>query len=212
MVAAHTEESSELEGLDLKLLESGVELKFSDAPLGPLHLMRAPSAPPQAVGSGWDANCTYYPDDLTQLNPEMRRIFADDQKYRHSWAEFKAHEELLTRQDKLRRQEVRKLLDNGDLHSARDFAEAAFIFQHGSTSDDYLLAHTLATIAVMLGDRSSAWIASATLDRYLQVIGQPQIYGTQMQPNALDSPKEPYNRALVPDNVRRKLGLSDPEK
>ncbi len=41
--------------------------------------------------------------------------------------------------------------------------------------DDYLLAHTLAMIAVAKGDEGSLWIGTATLDRYLQSVGKPQI-------------------------------------
>ena len=81
--------------------------------------------------------------------------------------------------DEVHRQQVRGLLAKGALHSAEDFSEAAFVFQHGSTPDDYLLAHTLAMVAVRKEMRGSIWIATATLDRYLDSIKQPQIYGTQ---------------------------------
>jgi hypothetical protein len=53
------------------------------------------------------------------------------------------------------------------------------VFQHGRDADDYLLAHILAVQAVVKGDASSKWIAAATLDRYLQAIGHPQVFGTQ---------------------------------
>jgi len=34
-------------------------------------------------------------------------------------------------------------------------------------------------VAAAKGDQGAAWIAAATLDRYLQSVRQPQIYGTQ---------------------------------
>jgi len=37
---------------------------------------------------------------------------------------------------------------------------------------DYLLAHVLASVAVAKGDSKSLWISAASLDRYLQLIGQ----------------------------------------
>ena len=110
--------------------------------------------------------------------------------------------------DEQRRVATRKLLDAGALHTGEDFRHAAFVFQHGATPDDYLLAHTLAMVAVGKGDRSGLWIASATLDRYLNHIKQPQIYGTQF--TSLDGApmsQDPYNRELVPDALRRELGV-----
>ncbi len=212
LIAAKPGKPSQTDELDLTVASSSAELKLSGSPLAPWHMIRVPGTPHQVVGAGWDYQCTYYPDELTQSNPEMEKIFAEDQEYRHSWAEFRAHEKLVAEQDKHHRQRVRKLLDRGALHSAPDFARAAFVFQHGETPDDYLLAHTLAIVAMALGDRNSSWIATATLDRYLQAIKQPQIYGTQMPPGTLNRPKEPYNRELVPDDLRQKLGLSNLRK
>jgi hypothetical protein len=42
-----------------------------------------------------------------------------------------------------------------------------------------LFAHVLAINAVIRGDNRSKWIAAATLDRYLQLIGKPQIFRSQ---------------------------------
>jgi hypothetical protein len=81
--------------------------------------------------------------------------------------------------DALRRKRVHQLLDEGALRTARDFSDAAIIFQYGQEPDDYLLAHVLALIAVAKGDKNGREIAAITLDRYLQSIGQSQIFGTQ---------------------------------
>ena len=108
----------------------------------------------------------------------------------------------------MRRLQVRELLAKGALHTGTDFEHAAFIFQHGEVPDDYLLAHTLAMIAVVHGNAGAVWIAAATLDRYLGAIKQPQIYGTQFH-RTKDTPwtQEPYNRGLIPDALRKQLGV-----
>ena len=87
--------------------------------------------------------------------------------------------EQLEARDKLRRARIHELLAAGSLQTAEDFHDAAFIYQHGQTAADYLLAHVLATTAVSKANARSLWISSATLDRYLKSIGQPQIFGTQ---------------------------------
>jgi len=100
----------------------------------------------------------------------------------------------------------------GALKTAQDFHDAAFIFQHSVQTDqypptavasDYLLAHVLASVAVAKGDSKSLWISAASLDRYLQLIGQAQVFGTQYQSQD-DHPytQEPYNRTLIPDALR----------
>jgi hypothetical protein len=105
------------------------------------------------------------------------------------------------------------MVESGSLHAAQDFEEAAFVFQHGTTSDDYLLAHTLAVMAVARGRASAMWIATATLDRYLHTINQPQIYGTQTFRTPDNSwTQEPYNRTLVPDDLLRELGVDSRPK
>lgn len=90
-----------------------------------------------------------------------------------------ASPDLMSSNDAKRRKRAHQLLDSGALQSATDFHDAAFIFQHGDKADDYLLAHVLAMVAVSKGDPRGRWIAAATLDRYLQFIGRPQVFGTQ---------------------------------
>ncbi len=139
---------------------------------------------------------------------EMQRLFEEDQAARQKPPLSRTEGVSLYRQDVARRIAVRALVDQGALHTAQDFENAAFIFQHGDTADDYLLAHTLAIIAVAKGRASALWIATATLDRYLNKIGQPQIYGTQYlrHPDATWT-QEPYNRALISDAMRQQLGV-----
>src|SRR6185436_15623955 len=108
----------------------------------------------------------------------------------------------------VRRERTRSLLAGEQLHTSEDFREAAFVFQHGDEPDDYLLAHTLAMVAVGKGDNGAVWIASATLDRYLQSIHRKQIYGTQFlgKPGSPQT-QEPYNRELISDSQQAELGV-----
>jgi hypothetical protein len=61
-------------------------------------------------------------------------------------------------------------------------------------------------VAVSRGQSSAIWIGAATLDRYLNSIHQPQIYGTQFWTRVNEpTTQEPYNRSLIPDTLRRFL-------
>jgi hypothetical protein len=144
----------------------------------------------------------------TTSSAEMQRLFDEDQAARQKPAASKEQAIDINRQDAARRIATQKLIAENELHTAQDFENAAFIFQHGDTADDYLLAHTLAMIAIAKGHTSALWIATATLDRYLGKIGQPQIYGTQYHRKP-DTPwtQEPYNRTLISDGLRQQLDV-----
>ena len=127
-----------------------------------------------------------------------------------------------SKRDAARRQQVRALLKDGKIATAHDFHDAAFIFQHGDSPDDFLLAHVLAVEAIVRGDASSRWISAAAMDRYLQSIGKSQVFGTQYlshdflyiqqhknDPVAMSKFKpqpgmtqQPYNELLIPDPLR----------
>ena len=147
-----------------------------------------------------------------QDNAEMAAIFAADQAVRQNIDPQKFRDRAFVEQmhaaDAARRVQTRALLDAGALKTGADYRAAAFVFQHGSTPADYLLAHSLAVAAVAKGDADAAWIAAATLDRYLQMTDKPQIYGTQTR-KTRDAPAtlEPYDRALVPDSLRAVFGV-----
>lgn len=147
---------------------------------------------------------------LPVSNPEMLRLFSEDQADRKAGPAIDWN--VVAPRDAARREATRRLLEAGALSTAEDYRAAAFVFQHGEKASDYLLAHTLAMVAVGKGDAKSLWIASATLDRYLQKMGQPQIYGTQYLMNEANGGKwgqEPYDRTLVSDALRRELGVPD---
>ena len=167
----------------------------------PLHLVRAPATKP--ILGPWDAARAYPTVTSRPTNAEMTAIFEADQKDRMTpsidWA-------VVGAADRKRKARTQELLDSGALHSGDDFYHAAFLFQHGDGPNDYLKAHLLATIAAARGKPQAVWIAAATLDRYLQSIGKPQVLGTQfMVPNAGRTTQDPYDRTLISDALRQAL-------
>jgi hypothetical protein len=131
----------------------------------------------------------------------------------------------MSKRDEERRKLTHSLMEQGKLQTGEDFYDAAFIFQHGQSPDDYLLAHVLAVEAIAHGEHSAIWISAATLDRYLQSLGQKQIFGTQYsdgkyafylqhrndknldaEMQAFDASKwtlEPYDETLLPNTIRQ---------
>ena len=124
-----------------------------------------------------------------------------------------------------RRAEIRKLLEEGKITSGEDFSDAALIFQHGQTPEEFLFAHVLAVEALTRGGSGDKWLAAATLDRYLQAVNQPQVFGTQYPGDkaAGNTPKpqvdphveniqrtqQPYDATLLPDSVRQDFCVPD---
>jgi hypothetical protein len=136
----------------------------------------------------------------------MKAIFDADQADREDIGKIVPME--LYRADLARRARAKAMLDSGALQTGDDFWHAAFVFQHGGDAQSYLLAHILATAAVARGRADATWIASASLDRYLQAIGQKQILGTQYEtPKGGPTTQEPYDRTLVSDALRQILGV-----
>ena len=210
-VAQHRADKTDEDEFDMTLTTADrASLKPAGFPFDPWLLSRVHGATEQAVASDWDAKQSYTPEESSDTpNAEIRRIFEADQKVRQ-FTKSPSQQEwtVIARQDAGRRDETRKLLAAGQLHAGEDFEQAAFIFQHGDSPDDFLLAHTLAIVAVAKGNHGAAWIAAATLDRYLQSAGKPQIYGTQYKSGSGEpATQEPYNRDLIPDALRRQLGV-----
>jgi hypothetical protein len=108
----------------------------------------------------------------------------------------------IARHDEQRHVAARKLLADGALRSGKDFQFASLIFQHSGIPADLMLAHVLAVTAVEKGEKSARWLAAATLDRYLQSVQEPQVFGTQFRRVADKWSMEPYDKSLLPDATR----------
>jgi hypothetical protein len=188
--------------------QDSATIKVTTLPIEPWPFSRVRDTNPRAVFTDWDPRRSYSLDDNAPSSPEMQQIYEADQRVRPDVEEFSNRADALATGDAERRTQTRRLLADRKLRTAEDYRRAAFIFQHGGTPDDFLFAHTLAMIAVAKGDEDSLWIASATLDRYLQSTGKRQIFGTQIKEKADHTATlEPYNRELVSDALRRELGV-----
>ena len=134
---------------------------------------------------------------FAQTNPELLKLYNEDQKARDNWLTMTAAErDEIAKGDAARRKRVGEMLRAGEVKSAEDYERAAFVFQHGSEPSDYLLAHVLAMTAMAVEGGPGGWIATATLDRYLKSIGKPQIFGNDLAPNT----ESDWN--LIPEPVR----------
>lgn len=123
-----------------------------------------------------------------------------------------------------RRAEIRQLLEEGKITTGEDFSDAALIFQHGQTPEEFLFAHILATEALIRGG-SDKWIVAAMLDRYLQAVNRPQVFGTQytgdkaagntpkpqVDPHArnIQRTQQPYDSKLLSDSMRQDFCVPD---
>ncbi|HEY0161702.1 MAG TPA: hypothetical protein VGB69_03415 [Edaphobacter sp.] len=127
-----------------------------------------------------------------------------------------------------RRRLVYAMLAKGEVQTGEDLHDAALLFQHGESADDYLLAHILAVEAVIKGNDKSKFLAAATLDRYLQSVSKPQVFGTQYAPTIPVQPVTaagnvgvfkgrtwthmPIDEHLLPDAVRHDYCVPDLEQ
>jgi hypothetical protein len=155
---------------------------------------------------------------IATIPEEVHQLFIDDQNERDGGGPVATYGKDSDSRDAIRREQVRILLAAGKIQTARDFHDAAYIFQHGQNASDYLLAHILAVEGVIKGDATSRWISAATLDRYLQAVGQKQVFGTQYITKSVQdsahssasgltslkttSTQEPYDKGLMPDPLR----------
>jgi hypothetical protein len=170
---------------------------------------RVRTVPVPAVATDWEQSRAYTAEEEVETDSgEMATLFTQDQQPRQREAITAAEWRVIAKDDAERRRRTRALVDAGQLHTGEDFRKAAFIFQHGDGPNDYLMAHTLALIAASKGNAEAAWIGAATLDRYLQSIGRPQIYGTQFRtPEGKPATQAPYDRTLMTDALRAALGV-----
>jgi hypothetical protein len=207
---ASSKDGKERSEYDLVLTQTQnrAALKLVDAPFDPWILTKNPPGIVASVSTDWEASRSYSPEDGMPSNAEMQRVFDADQKERQDFTRLSRDQQAaLAVKDTERRRRTLQLLADGQLHTGEDFKQASFVFQHGDTPDDYLLAHTLAMVAVSKGTGDALWIGAATLDRYLQAVGKPQIYGTQFKPPNKGATQEPYDRALISDALRRQLDV-----
>lgn len=183
------------------LSDDRIELALPRTPVPGLVLHRI-EAP--ATLSLWDGDPLPIVRDFPD-NAQMAAMFKLDQEMR--MVDGPIDWKVVSAKDEEHRLRTLELLEAGALHTGADFERAAFIFQHGGDADSYLMAHIMATTAMKLGEPGAEWIAAASLDRFLQSIDRPQVFGTQ----SLGMPGEDgdviwsfgdYDEDMITDEIR----------
>jgi hypothetical protein len=140
------------------------------------------------------------------VGAELARMFDEDQRERRTG-------KLSPENDRNRREQVQRWIQEEKLVDAADYYYAGMIFQHSAdrSGRDHLVAHVLATTAALKGDRRGHWLSAAALDRFLDFNGMEQMFGTQFErddegvwhPGDVD--------ALITEPLRLEFDLPDVE-
>lgn len=117
--------------------------------------------------------------DESDITAVLHALYAEDQAVRYAGISSPLDIVRFVGGDWLRVNKVRRIVAADLLSSAEDYANAARILQHGTTSEDYLTAQTLSLQAFELGAETMLRHSALAEDRYLVSIGKPQKYGTQ---------------------------------
>ena len=144
-------------------------------------------------------------DTASEVSLALRGLFEADQGIRQKdWSNLTQQEiQEIVQSDRDRRARVREILERGGLSQPQDYYHAAMVLQHGSEPEDFLLAHILSSTSAVLGHEPGKWLSAAALDRYLQSLGQGQVFGTQYSKPSSDAEwtQEPMSD-IVSDDVR----------
>ncbi len=123
------------------------------------------------------------PADLRSASPanhaELARLYAEDQADRRPSPGQTIDWTVVGPRDTARIARAKALYQEHALQTGADYYHAALLLQHGSTAEDYLLAHELCVVALSRGEGRAKWLAAATEDRFLLAIDRPQRFGTQ---------------------------------
>ena len=131
-------------------------------------------------------------------NPELARLFAEDQADRQPPAGRQIDWVEVGKRDHARLTRVRELYNRAELREGEDYWHAAMVLQHGGEPTDYLLAHELCVVAIAKGFAGAKWLAAASEDRFLGSVGRSQRFGTQYKS---DGPNAPFRLAPLEDGV-----------
>jgi hypothetical protein len=185
-----------------------LKIKQVGSPFNAWLFRRQSGVESREISSQWSSIRAYVEGESGAECEELNKLYCSDQQAR-SQESTDGETANLAHDDRLRRNAALQLIISGRLHTGSDFQKAALIFQHGTEDADYLLAHTMAMIALTKGCPGASLIAAATLDRYLMFMGKQQIYGTQ---SCGCDDQEMLTRDVVPRILRRELGLPTHER
>jgi hypothetical protein len=115
----------------------------------------------------------------------LARLLRDDRAEDRSVVAGSPEYAALRGRDARRREQVGLILGEDRRFSAGELFAAAWILNHGDTTEEALRAHELAKEAARRGYRKARWLAAAALDRSLMYAGRPQRFGTNMVPDGV---------------------------
>lgn len=118
---------------------------------------------------------------LATDNPELARLYHDDQSDRQPLSGKAIDWTVVGPRDKARRARVMDLYRSNQLITGNDLYHAAMVLQHGDAPEDFLLCHELCVAAIIKGNKAARWLAAASEDRFLMNINRPQRFGTQFR-------------------------------
>lgn len=111
--------------------------------------------------------------------------------------------------DRKSREEVRRMIEAGEVKTADDFVKASLIFQHGESLGDFSTAFTLSARAVELGKVPAFTILAQAFDRYM-------VFKQQQQGVSPENIKQRYGtQALMQDGISKYYfldGLVNPDE
>lgn len=112
------------------------------------------------------------PSAALPVDKQINYIYETDQGDRLAMRFIKLNE-----RDTVRLLRILALYEQGVILSPENKYQAAMILQHGTKSEHYELAYTLAQESKEMGYENELW--KAAYDRWMLSLGKPQVYGTQ---------------------------------
>jgi hypothetical protein len=146
--------------------------------VGTIALLSVVAAPLLALG--------VQAPDAQSDNEEILRIHEADQADRRSPGEIDWVK--VSERDAARLKRIKELYQSDEIRTGKDWFRSALVLQHSQVPEDHLLAHEMCIAALALGERSAAWLAAATEDRFLRGIGRGQRFGTQYATDDISKP------------------------
>jgi hypothetical protein len=145
--------------------------------------------------------------EAAEDNVILKKLYQADQQQRMQkdidW-------NVLGQNDRERFATVKKLLKNGQISTAMDYANAARILNHGAGLQDFRLANAFAELGLALEPKNMDLmrIFAATWDRMMMAQNRAQWYATQYSKSGDDHPWELYAvDEQVTDRQRQELSL-----
>ncbi len=132
--------------------------------------------------------CINQPEKLETRSLEIQKLEQEDQLERENWEKFTEDDwDNLAKKDRKRRKRIGEIFGEGCFHSAKDYGNAALIYQHGDMPEHYYQAFIWANKAASLGDSHIKNLAALAIDRYLISLNKKQLFGSQATKKSFDN-------------------------